>query len=139
MIALIATPLAAQVGGDQPISLDAAKKLKNPIPYSRASITQGRGIFLRMCASCHGNDGKAAIDVVADATDLTDPKSWRNGTTDGEIYRSTRDGQGQSMPTFRTQIKKDDDLWHLVNFIRSLWPEATRPPLAPDAKAEEKK
>jgi mono/diheme cytochrome c family protein len=112
-----------------PISLEDAKKLKSPIPYSKKSISQGRNVYVRYCVGCHGGDGKATVDVVADATDLTSPKSWKNGTTEGEIFRSIRDGQSASMPAFKTQIKSEDDLWHLVNFIRSLWPESMRPPL----------
>jgi mono/diheme cytochrome c family protein len=106
-----------------------ARKLKSPIPYTRKSISQGRTVFLRACVGCHGADGKSQVDVVADATDLTDPKAWKNGTSEGEIFRSIRDGQGASMPSFKTQIRNEDDLWHLVNFIRSLWPESARPQL----------
>ena len=115
-----------------------AKKLKNPIPYSKKSISQGRSIFVRYCTGCHGNDGKATVDVVADATDLTSPKLWKNGTTEGEIYKSIRDGQGASMPAFKTQLKQEDDIWNLVNFIRSLWPESMRPQLEPDSPSSEK-
>ncbi len=114
---------------DKPLSVEEAKKLKNPIPYSKKSISQGRSVYSRYCVGCHGADGKATVDVVADATDLTSPPVWKNGTSDGEIFRSIRDGQGASMPSFKTQIRQEDDLWHLVNFIRNLWPESTRPPL----------
>jgi hypothetical protein len=31
------------------------------------------------------------------------------------------------MPPFETQITNETDLWHLVNFIHSLWPESMRP------------
>jgi hypothetical protein len=33
------------------------------------------------------------------------------------------------MPPFKSQFQKEEDLWHLVNFIRSLWPESMRPKL----------
>ena len=111
------------------ISAEEARKLKNPIAYSRKSIADGRAIFVRNCASCHGSDGKAQVDVVADATDLTSPKLWKSGTSDGEIYRSIHDGAGETMPPFKAQLGSHE-LWNLVNFIRSLWPESTRPPLA---------
>ncbi len=114
-----------------------ARKLKNPEPYSKKSIAQGRAVFLRYCAACHGPDGKAQVDVVADATDLTSPKLYKSGTSDGEIFRSIRDGAGETMPPFKTQITGDTDLWRLVNYIRSLWPEAMRPEL-PDKGKEEK-
>lgn len=116
-------------GQDGKLSSDAAKKLKNPIPFTKKSIAQGRDTFLRNCVGCHGDNGKALIDVVADATDLTDPKAYRDGTSDGEIFRSIRDGAGASMPSFKSQIEKDDDLWSLVNFIHSLWPPDQQPPL----------
>ena len=119
---LCASALLAQSAAD-------AKKLKSPVPYTKKSIAQGRAVFARMCTSCHGADGKAAVDVVADATDLTDPKVWRSGTSEGEIFRNIRDGAGASMPAFKSQIRQEEDMWHLVNFIRSLWPESMRPAL----------
>jgi mono/diheme cytochrome c family protein len=69
------------------------------------------------------------MDVVADATDLTSPPAYKSGTSEGEIFRSIRDGAGETMPPFKTQITGETDLWHLVNYIRSLWPESMRPAL----------
>lgn len=121
----LAAPLIS--AGDGPISQAEAKKLKNPIAFNTKSIAEGKSIFIRMCASCHGMDGKSAIDVVADATDLTEPKYYKSGASEGEIFRSIRDGQSASMPAFKTQLKSDEELWHLVNFIENLWPESIRP------------
>src|ERR1700761_7212036 len=114
--------LAAQTGAvqAQKLSADEAKKLKNPTPFTKKSIAQGRQVFQRYCTGCHGPDGKASIDVVANATDLTDPTDYRDGTTDGEIFRSIRDGAGASMPSFKSQIEQEADMWHLVNYIHSL-------------------
>jgi len=106
-----------------------ARKLKNPVPFTKDSITRGRNTFARYCTECHGTDGKAQVDVIANATDLTDPALWKNGTSEGETFRSIRDGAGVSMPSFKTQFHKEEDLWHLVNFVRSLWPESVRPKL----------
>jgi mono/diheme cytochrome c family protein len=127
----LAAALFAQ--NDKAIAPADAKKLKSPIPYSKKSIIQGRVVFMRMCTGCHGNDGKSQVDVVADATDLTDPKAWRNGISEGEMFRSIRDGAGASMPAFKTQLPSEEDMWHLVNYIRSLWPESARPPLQESA------
>lgn len=80
--------------------------MKNPVPFTKKSIAQGRDTFLRNCVGCHGDDGKALIDVVANATDLTDPKAYRDGTTDGEIFRSIRDGAGASMPSLNPRLRK---------------------------------
>ena len=111
------------------LSAAEARKLKSPVPFTKKSIAQGRNLFARYCTSCHGADGKSMVDVVADATDLTEPKSYRDGASEGEMFRSIRDGAGASMPAFKSQIRQEEDLWHLVNFVRNLWPESMRPPL----------
>ena len=111
------------------MSAEEARKLKSPVPFTKESIAQGRTLFARNCTACHGNDGKSQVDVVANATDLTDPKAWGSGTSEGEIFRSIRDGAGDTMPPFKSQLRSEEEMWHLVNFIRSLWPESMRPKL----------
>jgi mono/diheme cytochrome c family protein len=117
-----------QVAADAPpLSVDAAKTLKNPVPSSPDSIARGKRLYqAHGCANCHGADGKALIEVVANATDLTDPSVWKNGTAEGLVFRSIRDGAGLAMPPFKTEVPAQEDLWHLVNFVRSLWPEDKR-------------
>ncbi len=129
--AIFATGSDSQARQDENrrLTSEEAKKLKSPAPFSKESIARGRAIFARNCTACHGNDGKSEVDVVANATDLTEPKLWRSGTAEGEIFRSIRDGAGDTMPPFKSQLQKEEDLWHLVNFIRSLWPESMRPKL----------
>lgn len=119
----------ATPGGDTRMTQEAAKKLKSPVPFSTSSIARGRTLFLRDCKECHGADGKSQVDVVANATDLTEPKYWTSGTTEGEVFRSIRDGAGDAMPPFQEKIEDEKDIWHMVNFIRSLWPEPARPKL----------
>lgn len=107
-----------------PLTMDAAKALKSPVPSTSESIARGKRLYsAHGCANCHGTDGKALIEVVANATDLTDPAVWKNGTSEGLIFRSIRDGAGLAMPPFKTEVTAQEDLWHLVNFVRSLWPK----------------
>jgi len=82
----------------------------------------------------HGEDGKAEGSLIASATDLTSPNLYKSGTSAGEIFRSIRDGAGDQMPAFKSQLGSEADVWNLVNFIRSLWPESVRPPLQEDSK-----
>jgi len=125
---------AVLLADDAKLSADQAKKLKSPIAYTKKSVDRGRTLFLQNCTSCHGTDGKAETAVIAEATNLTTPKAYKNGTTEGEIFRSIRDGAGDQMPPFQSQIDKEEDLWNLVNFTRSLWPEADRPHLQEEKK-----
>jgi mono/diheme cytochrome c family protein len=112
------------------LTREEARKLKSPVPFSRSSIKRGKILYARACTECHGADGKSLVDVVANATDLTDPKAWKSGTSEGEIFRSIRDGAGEAMPPFADKVSKEEDLWHLVNYLRSLWPDSARPKLA---------
>ena len=128
--AIFATRSDTAAQGDKvKLTREAAKLLKSPVPYTKDSINKGRILFARDCAACHGADGKAEVDVVANATNLTEPQLWRSGTSEGEIFRSIRDGAGEAMPPFKAQFQKDEEIWGLVNFIRSLWPEPQRPKL----------
>jgi mono/diheme cytochrome c family protein len=131
MIALLV--LAVFADAPAKLSRDDAQKLKTPVAYSKKSVDRGRGIFMQNCTSCHGENGKAEGSLIADATDLTTPTLYKSGTTEGEIFHSIRDGAGDQMPAFKSQLGGEADIWNLVNFIRSLWPESQRPPLQ-DAK-----
>jgi mono/diheme cytochrome c family protein len=111
-----------------PLTAEEVAALKNTVPFSNDSIAVGKKLYLvNNCAACHGSDGKALLDIVAEnATDLTDPKFWNNGTEPGQIFKSLRDGAGPKMPAFKGKIA-DEDLWRLVNFIESLWPADRQP------------
>jgi mono/diheme cytochrome c family protein len=135
-IALLAGGGVLLVSGDAPAKLtrEDAQKLKSPVAYSKKSIARGRVIFMQNCTSCHGENGKAEGSLVADATDLTSPQLYKSGTSEGEVFHSVRDGAGDQMPAFKGQLDNETDIWNLVNFIRSLWPEGQRPAVQEDGK-----
>jgi mono/diheme cytochrome c family protein len=135
-IAVLACGGALLVSAETPakLSRDDAQKLKSPVANTKKSINRGREVFLQNCTSCHGEDGKAEGSLVASATDLTSPKLYNSGSSEGEIFRSIRDGAGDQMPAFKSQLAGETDIWNLVNFIRSLWPESARPAVANDDK-----
>lgn len=135
-MAILACAGVLLVSADAPAKLtrDDAQKLKNPVANTKKSIDRGRVIFMQNCTSCHGEDGKAEGSLVASATDLTSPQLYKSGTSEGEIFHSIRDGAGDQMPAFKGQLDSETDIWNLVNFVRSLWPAATRPAVADDGK-----
>jgi cbb3-type cytochrome c oxidase subunit III len=134
LAAICAVACIAFADAPAKLTRDDAQKLKTPVGYNKKSIDRGRAIFLQNCTSCHGEDGKAEGSLIASATDLTNPNLYKSGTTEGEIFRSIRDGAGDQMPAFKSQIASETDIWNLVNFIRSLWPESQRPALQNDSK-----
>jgi mono/diheme cytochrome c family protein len=99
-------------------------------PNTAESIASGRALFRLHCTQCHGADGRAQLDVIANATDLTEPSLYLNGSTEADVYRSIHDGAGVAMPAWGAQLGADA-VGELVNFVRSLWPEGQRPPVVP--------
>lgn len=116
---LLAVPaglsLAAQGNPD-------AAKIQNPVASSPESIAAGKQSYTRYCANCHGlnAEGSPGNDLTPEAPDLTD-KQWKHGSTDGEIFNSIKNGIGPefNMGAFGDQLK-DEDVWKVVNYIRSL-------------------
>jgi mono/diheme cytochrome c family protein len=98
-----------------------AVKQPNPVKPSPASIAQGKKIYGYDCAMCHGanGDGKGdlAVDMKLNLADLRDPASLKD-RTDGELFYVIKNGKGKM--TAEGDRAKPDDLWNLVNFIRSL-------------------
>ena len=100
--------------------LCALQATANPVPADDASVARGAQLFLQYCTECHGRDGRAQMDVISDATDLTDPEAYYSGSSEQDIFNSIANGAGVAMPAWRSQLGSDDAIWDLVNFIGSL-------------------
>jgi mono/diheme cytochrome c family protein len=104
----------------------AAKTMKNPVASTPASITAGAAAYKKYCAFCHGVAGKGDGPLApkdAKPADLTDA-TWDHGSTDGEIFNSIQNGTGANskMVAFKGKMP-DQDMWHIVNYLRSLGPK----------------
>lgn len=120
----VASPAASTQNAKSPdVSGIAAA---NPTQYAAASIAKGKATYLRLCPECHDDDGKALAQTLAPAADLTDPSRWKFGTGDAHLFRSIRDGAGAAMPVFGNQLSTND-IWDIVNFIRSIGPGSLQP------------
>jgi mono/diheme cytochrome c family protein len=104
------------------------KTLKNPIATTPESLANGKRLYDRLCAECHGSTGhgdgekskKLAAAGEPKAPDLTDEK-WDHGSTDGEIFVNIRDGLGSTMKGLNGRPGiGSEEIWHLVNYVRSL-------------------
>jgi mono/diheme cytochrome c family protein len=58
------------------------------------------------------------------ATDLANPQTFFYGTTEEEVFNSIAKGTGAAMPGWRTEMGSDEDVWDIVNYIRSFWSKA---------------
>jgi mono/diheme cytochrome c family protein len=97
-----------------------AAKEANPVKPTPESLAKGKKFYHMDCAMCHGDKGDGKGDLASDMkgiTDFTNPDSLK-GRTDGELFYLTRTGKGE-MPPEGDRAKKDD-VWNMVNYIRSL-------------------
>jgi len=107
---------------NKPWAVPADKaKAANPVKTSAASIADGKALWSTHCASCHGKtglgDGAKATTLNTALPDFS--KAAFQGQTDGSIFYKTSEGRGD-MPSFKKKITDADDIWNLVNYMRSL-------------------
>lgn len=105
----------------------SAKK-KNPVASSEASLIRGREVYIKECASCHGDqgrgDGPGVKDLEVKPGDLKDPQV--TGQSDGALFWKITEGR-KPMPSFAENYS-DDDRWNLVNYLRKLTGKTTTQP-----------
>jgi len=92
-------------------------------PDDAAAVERGAQLFLHHCTECHGKDGRAQLDVISDATDLTMPADYYSGSSDQDIYNSIANGAGVAMPAWLPVLGSEGAVWDLVYYVKSLWAE----------------
>lgn len=105
--------------GEYKIPPEAAAK-QNPVKPTPESLAKSKKLYGYDCAMCHGDKGDGKGDMASDIKnmpDFTNPDSLKN-RTDGELFYEIRNGKGDMPP--EGDRAKDDDIWHLVNYVRSL-------------------
>lgn len=113
---------AAQMPGGSP----EARKLKNPVPPTPASIKAGAETFQKYCKFCHGAGAKGDGPMAPKGShpaNLTGDE-WKRGSSDGEIFSVIRDGAGPEfvMKGFKSKLT-DKEMWNVVNYLRSIGPK----------------
>lgn len=109
----------------QPIPVGA------PPAVSPEIISGGRNIYERLkCAACHGTDGEGGGAISTDlkddrgrltaATALTEPWTFRGGSTARDVFLRFRTGMnGTPMPSFK-DAATDAELWELATYVVSM-------------------
>jgi mono/diheme cytochrome c family protein len=100
---------------------DASKNKKNPVASDANSISAGKELWATHCKSCHGNkglgDGSKAAQLKTEPGDFS--KAETQAQSDGSLFYKISEGR-DDMPSFKKKIPEQDDIWNLVNFVRTL-------------------
>ena len=100
---------------------DKALKTANPVKTSPASIAAGKTLWSQHCSSCHGKmglgDGSKAAQLETTPPDFS--KAAFQSQSDGSLFFKTSEGR-KDMPSFKKKLPEQEDIWNLVNFMRSL-------------------
>ena len=94
----------------------------NPVFPDSNSISTGRALYEANCVTCHGRTGvpPAGLDLNPYPLDLTVHVPQH---VDGEIYRFIANGiPGTAMIAWREAGLSEEEIWHLVNYLRTLAP-----------------
>lgn len=104
----------------QPVPVTEARRA-NPIKATPESIVSGKKMFGYDCVQCHGmaGDGKGNVPKDLKIPDLTNPAALKD-FTDGALFYRIKNGHG-GMPPEGNRVQTDQ-LWDLVNYVRSLAP-----------------
>lgn len=98
-----------------------ASKLPNPVKPTAASLAAGKKSYGFDCAMCHGKDGdgkgELAVDMKLKLADYRDPASLKD-MTDGDLCYIIKNGKGEM--TGEGDRSKPEEIWNLVNYVRSL-------------------
>ncbi len=92
----------------------------NPLTATTSVVALGRDLFMRDCASCHGERGRAdgplASWLPQKPLDLALPAI--QSQTDGVLFWKIAVGRGRMLSTQNTMT--DDERWAVVGYVRSL-------------------
>lgn len=96
------------------------KSMQNPVAKGDVSTKAGLALYSRNCTSCHG---KAGLGDGVKARMLKDfpgdfSKAEFQSQTDGSLFYKTKTGRSE-MPKYEGKLT-DDDIWNVVNYMRTL-------------------
>lgn len=96
-------------------------KMANPVKSDATSIANGKELYNQHCQSCHGKKGKGdgpkAAQLDTESGDFT--KADFQKQPDGALFYKITEGR-KDMPTYKKKIPEADDVWAVVNYIRTL-------------------
>jgi mono/diheme cytochrome c family protein len=122
LFALFVSVISFRMAQEEPWPVpDKYLKLANPVKADATSIADGKQLWLQHCTSCHGKAGKGDGPKAAQLKSLPHDLSKADiqSQPDGSFFYKTSEGR-KDMPSFKKKIPDQDDIWSIVNYIRTL-------------------
>lgn len=96
------------------------ENMKNPVASNSESIADGKSLYILHCKPCHGkmglgDGGKAAL---LKTEPINFSKADVQSQTDGVLLYKFSEGLAD-MPKFKKRIPDKDDVWDIVNYVRT--------------------
>ena len=122
LVAMTITCFAFKPADKKPWNAPGADAQKaNPVKSSAESKAAGKELFEKKCASCHGKtglgDGTKASELKTEPGDFS--KADFQSQSDGSLFYKISEGR-DDMPSFKKKITDANEIWNVVNFVRSL-------------------
>ena len=99
----------------------AVEDLRNPYPPNAESLSAGAETYVRWCQSCHGasgrGDGLGAAGLDPPPADLVVHVPLH---PEGELFRFIRDGISGTAMNGLADSLTEEEMWHVVNYIKTL-------------------
>ncbi len=101
------------------IAPEDARKVKNPVKATKASIQKGKEIYEKKCILCHGirGDGKGPASTGLNPKPTNFRDSHGEKMTDGEHFWKITTGRG-GMPSFAKDLT-EEERWHVINYVNT--------------------
>ena len=107
--------------GKKPWNAPAAAASKANPQKGAESISNGKALYAKHCQSCHGKtglgDGTKASELKTEPGDFS--KAAFQSQSDGSLFYKISEGR-DDMPSFKKKMPEANDIWDVVNFVRTL-------------------
>lgn len=97
----------------------AEQMLRNPFPYTKANLEEGKVLYTRICSHCHGEQGDGQGLVGAKFKGVPNYSAGAYKTmNDGHIYHVIQWGRNRMMP--HGSIVNPEERWKIAMYVRVL-------------------
>jgi putative copper export protein/mono/diheme cytochrome c family protein len=124
--ALMASGVAVAVLGllfvlnAQVLRVGLPETIRNPFPPTAESVALGAPVYATACAACHGvnglGDGPSGAGLPKPPADLIIHVPLHSDTI---LYEFIRDGIAPTGMPGQAGVLTEDEMWHLVNYLRA--------------------